>query len=189
MKKMNKESIIRELKDNKKLIIILIGLTSSLGISIFIGFDMCTKFNDITGDYNDIVNDYNDLISDYNDLTDNYTDLMNNYNSLFTDYNALQHAFEEPLTNPDIPTYIEFLNWLDIDNTDSFDYINNTWMCGDFSAMLMTRAKTMNWRVRIAVMEYSLLGDPNYNVDTCTGAYGHAFCFIACSDSYIYYVL
>jgi len=84
---------------------------------------------------------------------------MNNYNSLFTDYNVLQHAFEEPLTNPDIPTYIEFKNWLDIDNANSFDYINETWMCGDYSAMLMTRAKTMNWRVRIAIMEYSLLTD------------------------------
>ncbi len=170
------------------LAIIIIGLTSSLGTSIFIGFDISTKFNDLAEDYSNIMNDYNDLINDYAVLTDNYTNLLNNYNNLFTDYNALQQVFEEPLTNPDIPTYIEFQNWLDSDDTDSFTYINETWMCGDFSAMLMTRAKAMNWRVRIAVMEYSLITDPNYNVNTYEGAYGHAFCFIVCSDSYLYYI-
>jgi len=170
------------------LTVILMGLTSSLSISIFIGFDIYTKFNDLAEDHSDVMNDYNELINDYADLTDNYTDLMNTYNSLFTDYNALQQAFEEPLTNPDIPTFNEFQNWLDIDNTDSFSYINDTWMCGDYSAMLMTRAKAMNWRVRIAVMEYSLLGDPNYNVNTYVGAYGHAFTFIVCSDNYLYYI-
>ena len=37
-------------------------------------------------------------------------------------------------------------------------------------------------------MEYSLLTDPNYNVNTYEGAYAHAFCFITCSDGYIYYI-
>ncbi|NVM43769.1 MAG: hypothetical protein HWN79_02540 [Candidatus Lokiarchaeota archaeon] len=166
----------------------LIGLTSGLGIAIFIGFDMNTKFNDLAKDYSDLMNDYNDLMNDYSNLTDDYNDLMNDYSSLFADYNSLQDAFEEPLTAPDIPTYFEFKNWLDIDNTNTFDYINETWMCGDFSAMLMTRAKSMNWRVRIAVMEYSHDIDINYGIDTPYGAYGHAFCFIECSDGYIYYI-
>lgn len=163
------------------LAIILISLTSSLGISIFIGFDLDIK-------HNNLIKDYNELLVDYADLTSNYSDLTNNYESLFANYNALQLAFEEPLTTPDIPTYFEFKKWLDSDNTDSFTYVNETWMCGDYSAMLMTRAKTMNWRVRIAVMEYSLVTDPNYNINTHEGAYAHAFSFILCSDNYIYYV-
>jgi hypothetical protein len=173
---MGEEEKRRDYKKIRKigLITLVIGLTTSLGISIFIGVDTYTKFND--------------LINDYADLTKDYNDLMNNYNSLFADYNVLQHSFEEPLTNPDIPSYIEFKNWLDIDDTDSFDYINEVWVCGDYSAMLMTRAKTMNWRIRIAIMEYSLSTDPNYNVNTYEGAYAHAFCYIVCSDSYIYYI-
>ena len=87
--------------------IILIGLTSGLGISIFIDFDIYTKFNDLKEDYNDIMNDYNDLTNEYADLTNDYNDLMNNYNNLFTDYSVLQHAFEEPLTNPDIPNDVK----------------------------------------------------------------------------------
>jgi len=142
------------------LAIILISLTSSLGISIFIGFDLDVKHNDLTKDYNELLGDYADLTNNYTDLMNNYTDLANNYESLFTNYNALKLAFEEPLTNPDVPTYFEFQNWLD----------------------------SMTWRVRIAVMEYSLVADPNYNVKTHEGAYAHAFCFILCSDNYIYYV-
>lgn len=126
--------------------------------------------------------------NEYYNLSDDYQYLLYNYTSLFYDYEILREAFEEPLTDPVIPTIYEVSDWLwYIDDTDEYSY-TGVWMCGDFSTMLMTRAKTMNWRMRIAVMEYSFSADPNYDVDTPFGAYGHAFNFIECSDGYIYYI-
>jgi len=67
-------------------------------------------------------------------------------------------------------------------NTDSFEY-TEVWMCGDFSAMLMTRAKEMNWRMRIACMFWSYDGDDGWqDVSDPYGEYGHAFNFIVCQD-------
>lgn len=126
--------------------------------------------------------------NEWYNLSADYQYLLFNYTSLFYDYEVLREAFEEPLTSPIIPTISEFQTWLYYyDDTNEHNYTSD-WMCGDFSAMLMTRAKTMNWRVRIAVMEFSFLGDPNYNINTPFGKYGHAFNFIECSDGYIYYI-
>ena len=159
---------------------LLIG--SLLGIALMVPSLIQTEDN---ADY--WQNGYNDLWDSYVRLWDDYENLGDSYLDLFADYEVLKEAFEEPLTAPIIPTISEFQNWLYNDNTDTYNY-TNVWMCGDFSAMLMTRAKTMNWRIRIAIMEFSFDTNPNYDVDTPFGAYGHAFCFIECSDGYIYYI-
>ena len=146
------------------------------------------RYTNLNNSFNDLWDSYVRLWDDYDNLGESYLDLLNDYNALFSDYDALQEAFEEPLTAPVIPTISEVIDWLwYVDNTDELEY-TEYWMCGDFSAMLMTRAKTMNWRVRIAVMEYSFLGDPNYDINTPFGEYGHAFNFIECSDGYLYYI-
>ena len=139
-------------------------------------------YNELLGEYNDLQSVYNDLLDDYNDLQGDYNDLLDDYNSLFSDYNALRDAFEEPLTNPEIPTYIELYYWLSTDDTDSFEYTEN-WMCGDFAAMLMTRAKTMNWRMRISCMSYSFAGEIGWqNIFSHYGSHGHAFNVIQVQD-------
>ena len=118
---------------------------------------------------------------------DQYYDSIDMYNNLFGQYQSLLNTLENPLTNPVIPTIYEVMNWLAIDDTDEAEY-TEYWMCGDFSAMLMVKAKTMNWRMRIAVMFWSFDGDPNYGVNTPFAYYGHAFNFIVCSDGYLYYI-
>ena len=55
-------------------------------------------------------------------------------------------------------------------------------MCGDYAAMLMVRAKEMNWRMRIACMFYSFSGDPGDGTSDPYGSYGHAFNLIYCQD-------
>lgn len=62
------------------------------------------------------------------------------------------------------------------------------WNCGDYSAMLMTRAKEQNWRIRIAVMFYSLQGQSGYgDTSDMYGSNGHAFCVIECTGG-IWYI-
>lgn len=121
----------------------------------------------------------------YNDLQQDYNDLLNDYNELFGDYQSILDILTiagNPLTDPDTPTIQEVLNWLAIDNTDTFEYTEN-FMCGDFSAMLMGKAKLMNWRVRIACMFWSYNGDAGWQDPTDPyGEYGHAFNLIYCQD-------
>ena len=121
----------------------------------------------------------------YNDLSEDMDLLIDMYNDLFSEYQSVLNILENPLTNPTIPTISEVQNWLYNDNTDTLEY-TEYWMCGDFSAMLMVKAKAMNWRMRIAVMFWSFDTDPNYGVDTPFGTYGHAFNFIVCIDGLWY---
>ena len=121
-------------------------------------------------------------------MTECYEDLLENYNSLFADYEALKAAFEDPLENPVIPTISEVRDWLEIDDTDQCEYVSDVWMCGDFAAMLMTRAKAMNWRMRIVTVQYSYEGELGYGSTlNVYGSGGHAFNLIECSDG-IWYI-
>lgn len=87
-----------------------------------------------------------------------------------------------------IPSIEEVEEWLQVDDTDENTYVDGIWMCGDFAAMLMTRAKTQNWRMRIATAMYSYEGDSGYASQTDPyGSAGHAFNYIECIDG-IWYI-
>lgn len=105
------------------------------------------------------------------------------YYDLFGNNQTLIDALQEPLTNPVIPSMNEVIDWLSVDDTDTFPYVDGIWMCGDYAAMLMTRAKTMNWRMRIACMYYAFSGETGYG-DTADpyGSHGHAFNLIYVQD-------
>lgn len=125
--------------------------------------------------------DYDDLKKDHDDLEEDYDDLLEKYNSLFADLEALEKTLEKPLTNPVVPTISQVLSWLSEDNTDEIN-CTAVWQCGDFSVMLMTRAKEMNWRVRIACMFYSFSGETGFGNTHPYGSHGHAFNLIYCQD-------
>ena len=132
-------------------------------------------------------NEIDNLQEQYTLLEQDFEALLSDYNNLFSNYEALEIAFEEPLSNPVIPTYFNLLSWLSQDNTDECEYVEGVWSCGDFAAMLMTRAKEMNWRVRIAVISYSLQGESGYGSLLHIGNHGHAFNVIECTDG-IWYI-
>ncbi len=133
--------------------------------------------------YTDLEQDYSVLEQDYNNLTSVYNNLSSDYNTLFGDYQFVLNVLEDPLTNPVVPTYSQVKSWLASDDTETHDYVNDTWVCGDFATMLMVRAKEMNWRMHIAVMFYSFSGDSGYGSTTDPyGSYGHAFNLIYCQD-------
>jgi len=124
--------------------------------------------------------------NEYNSLLDNYNSLLDNYSSLFGDFQSLQYILymaSNPLTNPDTPTVDELFDFLEIDNTNSFNYTEN-FMCGDFAVMLMGRAKVMrNWRIRISCMFYSYEFELGWeDVSDPYGSYGHAFNVVLCQD-------
>jgi len=154
-----------------------IGLLSGIGIGYLIGFmPIYEKHGDLLGDYNDLLGDYNTLENDYNALYDEY-------NSLFAQFQSILSVLEDPLTNPVIPTISQVRNWLATDDTNNILY-TDVWMCGDFSAMLMVRAKAMNWRIRISIMFYSFEFESEYGeyYTYPYGTGGHAFNFIVCQD-------
>jgi hypothetical protein len=127
------------------------------------------------------------LEQEVSNLEQDLMDLQDDYIDLFNDYGAMKEAFEEPLTNPVTPTINQVRNWLRTDDTDDCVWVENVWTCGDFAAMLMTRAKERNWRVRIAVVSYSLEGDSSYgSYNQPYGSYGHAFNVIECTDGFWY---
>ncbi len=135
------------------------------------------------GDISTLRDRYDDLDQDYNDLELDYNNSISDYNVLFGDYQSLSNVIEDPLTNPVVPTYNQVISWLSSDDTDTHDYVNETWVCGDFASMLMVRAKEMNWRMRIAVMFYSFSGDAGWlSTSDAYGSYGHAFNMIHCQD-------
>jgi len=108
------------------------------------------------------------------------TDLI----TILEEYEILKDVLEEPLENPVIPTATQVRSWLSTDDTDSFDYVEGVWSCGDFAAMLMTRAKEKNWRVRICVIWFSLEGEDGYGSTTSIygSGPGHVFNMIECTD-------
>ena len=116
------------------------------------------------------------------------SDLQAEFSNLFSDYDTLREAFEEPLEDPITPTIDQVRGWLAVDDTDECPYEDGVWTCGDYAAMLMTRVKEKNWRIRIAVVSYSLDGDSSYGVyNQPYGRYGHAFNVIECTDG-IWYI-
>lgn len=180
----------------KIILVGIIALAGGLSLGIFGGILMVRPemetlhqdYDELYQDYDDLQQDYSTLAQNYADLLDDYNILVSNYSSLFSDYNSLRQAFEEPLTSPITPTISQVLSWLSTDDTDTHNY-TSVWQCGDFSAMLMTRAKEMNWRMRISCMFFSFNGDAGYGSFTDPyGAYGHAFNMIMCSDGLWYYI-
>ena len=146
------------------------------------------RYEQILMENEDIQSQYEQLQNDYEELELTFEQFLNEYDKLFADYELLRNAFEEPLVDPITPTYEELVNWLSEDNTDEHGYTESVWECGDFAAMLMTRAKEMNWRIRIAVVFYSFEGDPSYGSESDVyGSGGHAFNVINCTNG-IWYI-
>ena len=158
---------------------LLIGGASMGGVIFFIA---SSDLSTVQNRYNTLEEEYNDLEEDYTDLLYNYTKLSSNYSTVFGDYQSILSILEDPLTNPTVPTISQIQSWLDSDDTDTHDYVNNIWMCGDYAAMLMVRAKEMKWRMRIACMFFSFSSDPEFGTTDPYGSYGHAFNFIYCQD-------
>jgi hypothetical protein len=158
-------------------VILLIGLVTTSSIAV-IEAQQITRLN----------NELDDLQGEFDSLQQDYDYLRSAYSDLFSDYTSLEAAFEDPLTDPLIPTYEELEVWLEQDDTDECEYIVGAWACGDYAAMLMTRAKEMNWRVLIAVISFSFEGDLYYgNTTDAYGSSGHAFNVVECTDG-IWYI-
>ena len=155
-----------------------LGLCSGTLIGIVVMFPYVQQ---LTDDRNYWYDQHSDLSQDIDDLIDMYNDLSQNYNDLFGRYQSLLNTLENPLTSPVLPTLSEVQIWLYTDDTDELIYTSN-WMCGDFAAMLMVRAKEMNWRMRISCMFYSFIGNTTYGSADPYGAYGHAFNVIEVQD-------
>ncbi len=176
---------------NKKVLALSISLVGACVLAGVLGIlyiQINNRYDDLSGDYNKLWWDYNHLVDDYDnleqrydDLLDDYNELLSDYNFLFSEYQSILSVLEDPLTNPVIPTISQVQNWLATDDTDDMLY-TDVWMCGDFSAMLMVRAKAMNWRIRISIMFYSFEGESEYDTTDPYGTGGHAFNLIVCQD-------
>ncbi|KKN01106.1 hypothetical protein LCGC14_1131040 [marine sediment metagenome] len=105
-----------------------------------------------------------------------------NPSSLFSGYQIILPDAGEPVSNPTIPTIEEVVSWLSIDNTDGILYVEDEWMCGDYSVMLVVNAKENSWRMRIVIMFYSYDGDEGYGKSALRGSLGHAFNLIYTQD-------
>ncbi len=163
-------------KRKKKKLALIICLVAGLVGGFFIGgIFINIVYMDMTTNQK---RDLDALQDDYNELLDNYNALY----ELFAQYQAIIDIVSNPLTDPDIPTINEVVDWLAYDNTDTFTYTEN-FMCGDFSVMLMGRAKVMNWRMRVACMFWSYEFESGWqNPSDPYGSYGHAFNVILCQD-------
>ncbi|TKJ26794.1 MAG: hypothetical protein CEE42_04245 [Promethearchaeota archaeon Loki_b31] len=165
------------MRENIKIVLIgILVFTGGLALGSFVMIGIKTQeLQDVQNDADYWENRYNNLLGDYNDLLDDY-------NILFGDYQSILSVLEDPLTNPVLPTNSELYYWLEDDNTDTHKYTEN-WRSGDFSAMLMVRAKEMNWRMRISCMFWSYDGDVGWQDPAEPyGSYGHAFNVILCQD-------
>ena len=144
-------------KKTRNTLHILIGMLLSLGLVVTSTMIVIQnqQIIHLENKNSNLQSEYAELLLENEQLQTNYDQLLSDYNELFSDYEILRNAFENPLYDPDVPTYREVVNWLAIDDTDEHAWVDGVWSCGDFSAMLMTRAKEMNWRVRIAIIFYS----------------------------------
>lgn len=103
--------------------------------------------------------------------------------SLFAeDYQKILDDIGEPVLNPIIPTIEQVNSWLHLDKTDEILYIENIWMCSDFAAMLTINAKEKSWRMRVAIIYYSIEDESEYGKISPYGNNGHAFNMIYCQD-------
>ncbi len=142
--KISNETRFKRKKKKLAIICLIIGLVGGFFIG---GISINIVYTDMTTNQR---NEIDALQREYDDLLDDYDELL----ALFAQYQSILEIVGNPLTDPDTPTISQVIDWLDSDNTDEFEY-SQFFMCGDFSAMLMGRAKVMNWRMRIACMFYS----------------------------------
>lgn len=103
--------------------------------------------NELNASYRILTLNYTELEQTNQNLTNDYTVLNSQYTSLFSDYNALSAAFNQPLSYETIPATSQLEQWLATDNTNTNQYMDPNFICGDFSAMLSLHAKLNHWDI------------------------------------------
>jgi len=140
--------------------------------------------DELYASYRILAYNHTELKRDHRELSNNYTELstecltlQGRYESLFNDYNALLEAFNEPLSDEEIPSIYELGQWLAIDETDELEYVKPNFVCGDFAVMLSLHAKMKHWDMGVVgVLGHTQSHEP----------FAHAFNAVACDEGLVY---
>ena len=101
-------------------------------------------------------------------------------------YNSLVQLWNEPLPYITTPSIEEVVEWLKQDKTDSIQYEEGKFMCGDFTVMLIQHAKEMNWRMLFTVIEFDFYEENPDGIPRHHGNHAHAFASIFTAEGIIY---
>ena len=119
-------------------------------------------------------------------LTANYTALNTTYNILNQKYNDLEKLINQPLDYVLVPTWDEVEQWLTLDKTDEIAYNSSSFLCGDFSIMLIQHAKEQHWRMLLAIIEFDYYSENPTGTQNHHGNNAHAFVSIFTTEGIVY---
>ena len=150
-------------------------------------------YDELSGNYRVLSENYSALIDSHKTLQEKYFSLNELYLQLQSDYIALKDAYNSlvqlwngPLPYVTTPSIEEVVEWLRQDKTDSIQYEEGKFMCGDFTVMLIQHAKEMNWRMLFTVIEFDFYEENPDGIPRHHGNHAHAFASIFTTEGIIY---
>lgn len=133
----------------------------------------------LQSEYLTLASEYNSLSQDFDSLQSEYNYLDQEYEKLFSDYQLLKEVFDKPLTYKQVPTIKDLQKWIRYeDQTNTLEYDDPDFLCGDFAAMLAFHAKVKHW-------DMGVIGVFGYDRETHED-YAHAFNAIVTTEGLVY---
>jgi hypothetical protein len=112
--------------------------------------------------------------------------LNTTYNVLNQKYNDLEKLFNQPLDYVLVPTWDEVKQWLELDKTNEIAYNSSSFLCGEFSIMLIQHAKAKHWRMLFTIIEFDYYSENPTGIQSHHGNYGHAFVSLNTTEGMVY---
>ena len=94
--------------------------------------------------------------------------------------------FNQPLEYVLVPTWDEVEQWLVLDKTNEIAYNSSSFLCGDFSIMLIQHAKAKHWRILFTTIEFDYYSENPTEIQSHHGNYGHALVLIFTTEDIVY---
>jgi len=107
--------------------------------------ELQSAYSELLSAYASLSANHTSLSARFKDLNASYVELMHKYEKLRHDYDVLYTVLYKPLENKTVPRVDELKAWLKEDPTDTIQYRDPDFVCGDFAMMLSFHAKLKGW--------------------------------------------
>jgi len=149
-------------------------------------YGLSNNYEALDQNYLNLQTQYSSLNTLCSQLTVNYVALNTTYNVLNQNYNDLDNLFNQPLDYVLVPTWDEVTQWLELDKTDEIAYNSSSFLCGEFSIMLIQHAREKHWRMLFTIIEFDYYSENPNGTQNHHGNHGHAFVSINTTEGMVY---
>lgn len=139
--------------------------------------ELQSAYSELLSAYASLSANHTSLSARFKDLNASYVELVHKYEKLRHDYDVLYKVLYKPLENKTVPKVDELKAWLKEDPTDTIQYRDPDFVCGDFAMMLSFHAKLKGWDMGVVAV---------FGHDADGEKFNHAFNAILCAEGLVY---